>query len=166
MTASHAWTCVVPMSGPETFEPYVITADTRRRWSREEKLAIVDEAARTKTSVSAVARRHGIAPSLLFRWRRDFVAAGQACEPQAAPAFIPIALPAPAEALDRHECRSTKPESRFGEGRSGLIELDLAGGRRLRVDGTVDVGVLKRIVDALEGELARAKPEHRFGEDG
>jgi transposase len=128
----------------------VITADTRRRWSREEKLAIVEEAARAKTSVS-VARRHGIAPSLLFRGRRDFAAAGQADERQAVPAFIPIALPAPAEAPDRHECRSTKPESRFGEARSGLIELELAGGRRLRVDGTVDVGVLKRIIHALEG---------------
>jgi hypothetical protein len=31
------------------------------------------------------------------------------------------------------------------------IEIELAGGRRIRVDAAVDVGVLKRIVDALEG---------------
>jgi transposase len=142
------------MSGPETSEEYVITADTRRRWSQEEKRAIIEEAARTTISVSAVARQHGIAPSLLFRWRRDFAAVGQTDEPQAAPAFIPLALPAPAEAADRHECRRgcAKPESRFGEGRSGLIEIELAGGRRLRIDGTVDTGALKRVIDALEGE--------------
>jgi transposase-like protein len=60
------------MSGYESFAGPVITADTRLRWSVEEKQAIVAEAAQTTTSVSAVAQRHGIAPSLLFRWRREF----------------------------------------------------------------------------------------------
>jgi hypothetical protein len=31
------------------------------------------------------------------------------------------------------------------------VEIELAGGRRIRVDAAVDVGVLKRVVDALEG---------------
>jgi transposase len=141
------------MSGPETSERFVITADTRRRWSREEKRAIVEEAARTTTSASGVARRHGIAPSLLFRWRRDFAAADRAAdEAPRAPAFIPIALPAPAGAAARHEVRAAcaKPGLRSGERRSGMIEIELADGRRLRIDGTVDTGVLKRVVDALE----------------
>jgi len=43
----------------------------------EEKRAIVAAAART-TTVSGVARR--IAPSLSFRWRREFAKADQACE--------------------------------------------------------------------------------------
>ena len=47
-----------------------------------------------------------------------------------------------------------------------MIEIELAGGRRLWIDGTVDVGILKRVVDALESRPARAKPELRFGEDG
>lgn len=142
------------MSGPETSERFVITADTRRRWSLEEKRAIVEEAARTTRSVSEVARQHGIAPSLLFRWRRDFAAADRSADEQAsAPASIPIALPAPAGAAARHEPRPAcaKPGLRSSEGRSGMIEIELAGGRRLRVDGTVDTGVLKRVVDALEG---------------
>ena len=41
----------------------------RRRFTRAEKLAIVAEAERSKRGVSAVARRHGIDPSVLFRWR-------------------------------------------------------------------------------------------------
>ena len=118
------------MSGPGTSEQFVITADTRRRWSREEKRAIIEEAARTTISVSAVARRHGIAPSLLFRWRRDFAEAARVV----APAFIPLALPAPAEATDRDRCRRLCATAEL---RCGSIEIDLAGGRRLRVDGTV-----------------------------
>jgi transposase len=117
----------------------VITAETRRRWSSEEKRAIVAEAARTSTSVSEVARRHGIASSLLFRWRRELADTDRKQELPQTAAFIPVALPAPACLPARHD-RS-----------SGLIEIELAGGRRIRVDAAIDVGVLKQIVDALEG---------------
>ena len=49
----------------------VITgAAPRRRWSTEEKLRIVDETLRSGESISIVARRHGVAPNLLYRWRR------------------------------------------------------------------------------------------------
>ena len=43
---------------------------SRRRWSAEQKLRIVEESLRSGESVSVVARRHGVAPNLLFRWRR------------------------------------------------------------------------------------------------
>jgi transposase len=43
----------------------------RRRWfSVEQKLAVLAEAARPDANVSAVARRHGLTPSQLFKWRR------------------------------------------------------------------------------------------------
>jgi transposase len=49
----------------------VITAiQRRRRWSAEEKAAMVEETYAPGMSVSLVARRHGIAPNQLFRWRR------------------------------------------------------------------------------------------------
>jgi transposase len=49
----------------------VITGTARRRrWSTDEKLRIVDETLRTGESISAVARRNGVAPNLLYRWRR------------------------------------------------------------------------------------------------
>jgi transposase len=49
----------------------VITSVQRRRhWSAEEKAAIVQETYAPGMSVSLVARRHGIAPNQLFRWRR------------------------------------------------------------------------------------------------
>lgn len=42
----------------------------RRRFSTEFKLAVVAETMQPGMSVSYVARRHGLSPSLVFRWRR------------------------------------------------------------------------------------------------
>ena len=54
-------------------------------------------------------------------------------------AFIPIALPAPVAA-----------QALQGD-RGGIIEIELVGGHRIRVDAAVDVKALKRVVDVLEG---------------
>lgn len=43
----------------------------RRRWTNEEKKAIVCETEGPGASISAVARKYGIAPRLLFAWRRQ-----------------------------------------------------------------------------------------------
>lgn len=41
----------------------------RRRWSTAAKLRIVEETLDGRESVSSVARRNGVAPNLLYRWR-------------------------------------------------------------------------------------------------
>jgi len=49
----------------------LITGTARRRhWSTEEKLRIIEESFEPGETVSSVARRRGVAPSLLYRWRR------------------------------------------------------------------------------------------------
>ena len=45
-------------------------AGRRRAWSRDEKATIVAESKVSATSISAVARRHGLSVSQLFTWRR------------------------------------------------------------------------------------------------
>ncbi len=42
----------------------------RRRFSTELKLAVVTETMQPGMSISYVARRYGLSPSLVFRWRR------------------------------------------------------------------------------------------------
>ena len=42
----------------------------RRRWSAEEKLAMVRESFEPGKTVSMVARQHGVNPNQLFRWRK------------------------------------------------------------------------------------------------
>src|SRR6516165_12068677 len=49
----------------------------RRRWSVDQKLAILAEAGQPGMSISYVARRHGIAPSLVFGWRRRMTEGGK-----------------------------------------------------------------------------------------
>ncbi len=59
------------MSDDEFQRIEVITGVARRRrWTAEQKLRIVEESFQSGETVSVVARRHGVAPNLLFRWRR------------------------------------------------------------------------------------------------
>jgi len=126
------------MSGDRTSPRYEMIASTRRRWLREQKLAILAEVDAPGGSVSEAARRHGLHTSLLFRWRRDLA---KHTRPASAPpeqSFLPVRLPPPSmPALP-------------APARSGTIEVVLAGGRTLRVGADVDTAVLVRIVEALE----------------
>jgi transposase len=57
---------------PDDFQRIEVITGTgrRRRWTTEEKLRIVEESLQPGMSVSYVARRHGVAANLLFRWRK------------------------------------------------------------------------------------------------
>src|SRR4029078_7420736 len=49
----------------------LITGTARRRhWSTGQKLQIIEESLQPGETVSSVARRRGVAPNLLYRWRR------------------------------------------------------------------------------------------------
>jgi transposase len=48
----------------------------RRRWSASEKMRIVEETLDDRASISVVARRNGVAPNLLYRWRRLMLEGG------------------------------------------------------------------------------------------
>ena len=49
----------------------------RRRFSADQKLAVVAETMQPGMSVSYVARRYGLSPSLIFRWRQLMNEGGQ-----------------------------------------------------------------------------------------
>lgn len=65
-------------------------AGRRRSWSADEKARIVSESFAPGASVSAVARRHGLTSSQIFRWRRM----NGAVKPAAPPAlsFAPVVV--------------------------------------------------------------------------
>ncbi|RXT44750.1 hypothetical protein B5V01_16620 [Mesorhizobium erdmanii] len=49
----------------------MITGAARRlHWSTEQKLRIIEESFVPGETVSSVALRNGVAPNLLYRWRR------------------------------------------------------------------------------------------------
>jgi transposase len=134
----------VPMSGDNFARRYTVVADTRRRWGDDEKQAIIGEALQPGVNVSAVARRHGIKPSLLFRWRKM---AQEEAKPEAALAFLPVSLAAPAMSGETNGDR----RAREGSSADSRIEIELANGRRVRVGPGADLGALKRILDIADG---------------
>jgi transposase len=53
----------------ETVE-VITSVQRRRRWTAEDKKAFVAEAEEPGMSISAVARKYGIHPNQIFRWRK------------------------------------------------------------------------------------------------
>src|ERR1700751_2170949 len=119
----------------------VFTASGRRReWPQAEKARIVAESYEAKESVSAVARRHALAPQQLFAWRR----AGRqrlAVEPSG-PVFVPavVAAPAAEPVVSKHE----RPRE------TSVIELEIDG-IVMRVARGADARTVASVIRALKG---------------
>jgi transposase len=141
----------------------------RRRWTAEQKRRIVDETRAPGSSASVVARRHDVNANLLFKWKRQAEAGrlGGSLAAAEIPEFVPIgvvggagdggpALPArapDAEAAIRRDAAAEPGASRRPSGfetRAGVIEIELPGGTRVRVDAFVDARALSRVLSALK----------------
>jgi len=104
----------------------------RRVWSAEEKCLICGQARLPGVSVSQVARRYDVNANLVFTWLRDprFADSGEVAS------FLPV------EIVRGPELATPSP----GEGR---IEIELAGGHRMRVSGHYDPEALARLIRGL-----------------
>jgi transposase len=67
----------------------ITSVQRRRRWSAGEKRAMVQEAEQPGMSISSVARKYGIHPNQLFRWRR-LMLDGALCAVKAGEAVVPL----------------------------------------------------------------------------
>ena len=54
-----------------------IKRQTKRKFSSEEKISIVIEGLRGEDSIASICRREGVAPSVYYRWSKDFMEAGK-----------------------------------------------------------------------------------------
>jgi transposase len=136
----------VPASGQTTRAAFTALS-SRRIWSLAEKRATLAEMAVPGAVVMEVARRHGIAQSLLYRWRTD--AAKAAAAAKAAPAFLPVTIEAPPAATARKT--ATKPRA-CPSPLASIIEVDLSNGRTVRATTDIEASALVRIVAALESK--------------
>ncbi|WP_375455248.1 transposase [uncultured Methylobacterium sp.] len=128
-------------------------AERRRRWSFEDKARIVEASYEAGVSVCSVARRHGIAQGLLLTWRRQAREARLGGDEQA-PVFVPVAItPEPSQVVPtlRLDDPGVQAQPRLARRKTGVLEIDLGGGRRLKVDRDVDAAALRRVFDALAG---------------
>jgi transposase len=122
----------------------IITRGERRNYTPEEKARLLTETTEPGARVLEIARRHGISPSLLHRWRRE--AEGRPVRKLARPVprLVPLLVGAPAE-VARPEMAAVACE-RAGS----TIEVVLRNGRVLRVGMAVEVAVVARLAAALE----------------
>lgn len=121
--------------------------ERRRRWSQDDKVRIVEETLAPGAKVTEVARRNGVAASVVFTWRRQARTAERV-----GPCFAPVQIAAAVTGED-----NAKPQSEddrrmrsLSTARNGLIEIDLGNRRRIRVDAQVDPEALARVLDVLE----------------
>ena len=126
-------------------------AERRRRWSFEDRARIVEASYEAGVSVCSVARRHGIAQGLLFTWRRQ-ARQGRLGGDEQAPVLVPVAVTEPPSGLAlRLDDPGAQAQPRRRRRKTGVMEIDLGGGRRLRIDRDVDAAALRRVLDAGEG---------------
>ena len=78
-----------------------IGGEPRRRWSLEQKLALVEATFQPGASVNGVARRLGVNPGMLFSWRKEFRAQLGFPETPKAKGFAPVMLAPPEASIDQ-----------------------------------------------------------------
>ena len=117
----------------------------RRDWSVDDKLAIVAESFATRTSISDVARRHGLNRNQLFQWRAQF-REGKLGEPAAIGEFVPVEVSATDRLLAPPAERGTKGETGLG---GAVIEL-VVGSVTVRVPPGADEATLRRVVGVVK----------------
>jgi transposase len=122
--------------------------ERRRRWSQEDKARIVEETLVRGAKVTDVARRNGVAASVVFTWRRQ----ARTVE-KVGPCFTPVQITAAVEPSAEDAKPLSKDDRRLRPvpaARNGLIEIDLGNRRRVLVDAQVDAAALARVLDVLE----------------
>lgn len=116
--------------------------ERRRRWRDEEKLRIVAEADAPGAVIAQVARRHGVARSQIFEWRRK-AQSGELSPAPVIPEFLPVRVHEVVPAAAAQELPAVPPAT-------GHLELSFPGGIRLRIEGKTDAATLRAVIAAMK----------------
>jgi len=118
--------------------------ERRRRWTAQEKAALLAEIDAEGGKVRLVARRHRIAESVLYNWRAARKAASVMMPTPMETAFLPLGLlggPTPGEPALLTRAKNSG---------AGGIEIVLPSGARLSVDASVNEQALSRVLRAMK----------------
>jgi transposase len=118
----------------------------RRQYSIAEKRTMVEQTQVAGASVPAVALRHGVNANLLSVWRRLYQQ-GRLIEggSSAQAALLPVKVTTPTLLPSEHAAAPTPPAKTSG----AWIEVEFAGGQRLRIRGRADRAMLRDLISAL-----------------
>ena len=124
---------------------------TKRLWTDEEKLSICLQTMAAEVSVAQVARRYALNANMIFKWLRDArYAPGSAQGGVDAQVFLPIEIVNPTRSEPARPVlpNNVLPNSVLPD---CLLEIEIAGGHRLRVSGSYDPEMLARLIRGLSG---------------
>ena len=123
-----------------------VVRHTKRLWTDEEKLSICLQTTAQEVSVAQVARRYALNANMIFKWLRDArYAPGSAQGALDAPVFLPVEIVNPTRS---EVARAILPDITLP---GCLLEIEIAGGHRLRVSGSYDPEALARLIRGLSG---------------
>ena len=128
----------------------VARVERRRKWTPEEKAALMAEVAAEGGKVKPVARRHRISESLLYTWRSAWRAAAAVGVGEMA-GFLPLGMIGGAVALSAGSEPVPPVQPSTNQSHSGAIGIALPNGVLVRVDGGVEEAALLRVLRSLRG---------------
>ena len=120
----------LPVDGHSFRRVEVLTGTPRRRrWSDEEKAAIVAESQAPGAQASEIALRYGLHRNQLYGWRRELGLVSDAMVEAGAPDFVPV----------------------VADGGSGAAAIEIEiGGAIVRVRAGVELGFLGKVLRLLK----------------
>ena len=126
---------------------------TKRLWTDEEKRSICVQTTAPDVSVAQVARRYALNANMIFKWLRDArYAPGPAQGAVDAPVFLPVEpVFLPVEIVNPARAEAARPILPSNVLPDCLLEIEIAGGHRLRVSGSYDPEALARLIRGLSG---------------
>ena len=116
----------------------VLGVERRRRWSDDDKLAIVSSVGIDGATVTQVAHRYDVTRQQIYRWRHELKKKGL-WPPGVGAVFLPV---------DFQVAEMATPEPKPAPPMP--LELRLQGGRCLRFDSMMDEAALTRLIRAVE----------------
>jgi transposase len=129
--------------------------ERRRKWTAQEKAALLAEVEAEGGKVAVVARRHRISESVLYNWRAAWKAAASVMQAPVAPRFIPLGVFGGSSGGETAMLAHPEPEAsrtmQANDGGVGGIEIVLPNGARVSVDAFVSEKALSRVLRAMKG---------------
>jgi transposase len=138
----------------------IARVERRRKWTAQEKAALLAEVEAEGGRVMVVARRHRISESVLYNWRSAWRAAAAVMQAPAGAAFIPLGMLGGSNPQETAILAPPGPEvaelepprhMRASDSGVGAIEIALPNGVRVSVDAFVNEKALSRVLRAMKG---------------
>ncbi len=135
-------------AAPEDARESTVALVLRRRWTADQKRQLVWDGLNSGKPLARFARQQGIHPSVMHRWLKELTRPVLTAGPATLTTFAAVRV-AEAPLLPVPEMPAPVPVSAPAS-YHGIIEIELAGGRRIRVGCDVDADALRRVVAVLD----------------